>query len=84
MSSDAVKTTDRLRLDYINSLPQPFLIRTWGSNIQWPLESIDVQTGMLRFDVCGKLQIGHISDVAEFVDAENVSHDPEAFYQEEA
>ncbi len=78
------KTTDRLRLDYINNLPQPFLIRTWGSRVQWPLEYIDAETGMLKFDVCGKLQNGHIDDVAEFIDAEGVSHDPDTFYREEA
>ena len=77
-------TTDRLRMDYINSLPQPFLIRLWGDKIRWPLEDIDVQTGLLRFDVCGKLQVSHIGEVAEFIDADGKSHEPDSFYQEAA
>lgn len=72
---------DKLRMDYINSLPQPFTVRLLGDkDFLYQLESIDVQTGMLRFDVCGKLQVGHISDIGEFKDADGTEHEPDTFY----
>lgn len=74
------RVNDRLKMNFINSLPQPFLVRFVGDKIKWPLESIDVETGALRFDVCGKLQVSHIGDVAEFFDADGGQHDPESFY----
>lgn len=73
---------DLLRMDYINSLPQPFIIQQYDG-WKWPLESIDVETGCLRFDVCGKLQVSHISDVRLFIDADGCEHDPDDFYLEE-
>jgi hypothetical protein len=47
---------------------------------EWPLESIDVQTGMMRIDVCGKLQVKHIGDVREFIDADGDRHSADSFY----
>ena len=71
---------DLLRMDYINSLPQPLLVRTWGDNNWWELESIEVETGLLRFLVCGLLQVSHIREVATFKDLNDTEYDPETFY----
>ena len=72
---------DLLRMDYINSLPQPFMIRQWGEkDFMWELESIDVESGMLRFYVCGLLQVSHIDNVAEFKDMDGGIHPSEEFY----
>lgn len=73
---------DLLDMAYINSLPQPFLARTWGSSeaYYWPVEDIDVQTGLLRFDVCGKLEVKHIGDIKDFKDITGKVHDPDDFY----
>ena len=49
-----VQTGDKLKFDYINSLPQPFMGVFIGGD-EWPIEDIDVQTGLLRIDVCGKI-----------------------------
>jgi hypothetical protein len=76
------QTNDLLRGEYINSLPQPFLIRLGGDKIRWPLEYIDIETGCLKFDVCGKLQRGHIGDVIEFIDSDGKSHEPDSFYSD--
>ena len=38
---------DILRMDYINSLPQPFIARFYGGS-EWPVYDIEVQTGLLR------------------------------------
>lgn len=72
---------DKLRMDYINSLPQPFMARFIGGD-EWPIHDIDVETGLLRIDVCGKLQAMHIADVRFFRDAEGAEHDAESFYSD--
>lgn len=71
--------SDLLRLDYINSLPQPFIVHQWGGS-EWPLHDIDVETGLMHIDVCGMLDLVHIRDVRYFRDAEGVIHDAETFY----
>lgn len=73
---------DLLRMDYINSLPHPLSIRFYGDKHSWPLEYVCVETGLLKFDVVGKLQNGHMSDVAEVIDGNGNSHDPGDFYLE--
>ena len=70
---------DKLRIDYINSLPQPF-IATFFGNSEWPVHDIDVQTGLLRIDVCGMLQSEHIGAVKFFTDEAGEKHDAETFY----
>lgn len=71
---------DKLDLKYINSLPQPFLVRFLGDKTEWPLYDIDVETGLLRIDVMGKLQIKHIGEVSFFIDDDGVQHDSDSFY----
>lgn len=72
---------DLLRMDYINSLPQPLIAHFYGGS-EWPLYDIDVQTGMLRIDVVGKLDVKHIGDVRSFTDADGRQHDADDFYCE--
>ena len=72
--------SDKLRMDHINSLPQPFLVRFCGDREWWPVNDIDVQTGLMRIDVCGKLQIKDFCYVMEIHDADGEKHDPETFY----
>jgi hypothetical protein len=74
-----IEAGDLLDIDYINSLPQP-LIGVFFSGDRWPIVDIDVQTGVLRIDVCGKLQVMRIGDAKEFVDADGGIHDSESFY----
>ncbi len=71
--------TDLLRMDYINSLPQP-LFANFCTSSDWPVHDIDVQTGLLRIDACGMLDVKHIRSVLYFRDADGVRHDPESFY----
>lgn len=70
---------DLLRMDYINSLPQPFVATFYGGD-EWPVYDIDVETGLFRIDVVGKLQCCHIGDVAHFTDMDGDKHDSESFY----
>ena len=74
--------SDLLRIDHINSLPQPFIARLLGGS-EWPVYDIDVETGLLRIDVCGLLEVKHITDVTLFIDAEWVIHDVDSFYNED-
>lgn len=69
---------DLLRMDYINSLPQPFIAVTRLG--RWPVECIPVDAPSVRIDVCGLLQVISMADVREFIDAEGVSHDPDTFW----
>jgi hypothetical protein len=68
-----------LRPDYINSLPQPLIGVFFGGD-RWPIGDIDAQTGLLRIDVCGRLQVKHVGDVKCFVDASGVIHETDSFY----
>jgi hypothetical protein len=66
-------------MDHINSMPQPFMAHFCDGN-EWPIYDIDVETGLLRIEVCGKLQVMHIGDVLFFRDADGIEHDSESFY----
>jgi hypothetical protein len=72
---------DLLRIDYINSLPQPFLVEQLDG-CKWPLIDICVDTGCLRFDVMGMCQPSHISDIKQFIDADGVIHSTDSFYSD--
>ena len=72
---------DNWRMDYINGLPQPFIVRMLGG-YEWPLEDLDVETGLMRVDVCGKLQVMHIDDAVLFRDANGTEHTAESFYSD--
>ena len=75
---------DLLKIDFINSLPQPLRVRLLGQKEpMWELYDIDVETGLLRIDVCGKLQVMHIGDIGDVIDMDGVTHDPDSFYCEE-
>ena len=71
-----------LKMDYINSLPQPFVAHFYGGS-EWPVHDIDVETGLLRIDVCGLLEIKHIGEVNFFIDVDGDKHDADSFYNED-
>lgn len=74
-------SADKLRLDYINSLPQPFVAHFFGGD-EWPVYEIEVKTGLIMIDVCGKLQENRIGDVKFFRDMNGIEHDSETFYSD--
>lgn len=72
---------DLLRMDYINSMPQPFYVRLLGDKeIQWPVESICVETGCARIDVCGMLHVVRVSDFSFMMTADGDEVDIESLY----
>lgn len=74
--------SDLLRMDHINSLPQPFVAHFCGGS-EWPVFDIDVETGLLRIDVCGLLEVTNIGNVMFFRDMDGVEHDADSFYNED-
>jgi hypothetical protein len=69
---------DLLDMDYINSLPQPLFAKsgsTW-----WPVHDIEVQTGLLRLEVCGMLDLAHVGDFLWFRDGCGKEHCADDFY----
>jgi hypothetical protein len=75
---------DKLRMDYINSLAQPFLAHLFGDGYKypWPIVDIDVQTGLIRIDVCGKLQVIYFADISKIIDCDGNDHNPDTFYSD--
>lgn len=73
--------SDTLDMEYINSLPQPFIGRELGG-YRWPIHDFEVGTGLLRIDVCGKLQVKHIGDFTNFIDGDGIARSSEAFYSD--
>lgn len=71
---------DVLRMDHINSLPQPFFVRLCGDPTWWPVHDFEVSSGWLRIDVVGLLQVKSMGEVMEIRDGDHVSHEPETFY----
>lgn len=70
---------DKLRMDYINSLPQPFIARLAGG-VEWPIYDIEVETALCRIDVVGRLQVIPFCEVMSITDYAGTRHDPEDFW----
>ena len=73
--------SDLLRMEYINSLPQPFIARFCGGD-EWPVYDIDVETGLMRIDVVGKLQVMEFAEVTELIDVNGTEYDSDTFYSD--
>lgn len=73
--------SDVLRMEYINSLPQPFHAKFCGGD-EWHIYDIEVETGLLRIDVVGKLDVREVCEVMYFTDASGVKHDSDTFYSD--
>ena len=74
--------SDLLRMEYINSLPQPFTARFCGDKEFWPVNDFEVGTGLMRIDVVGLLEVRRFGEVMEIQDGDGMSHDPDTFYSD--
>lgn len=74
--------TDLLSMELIDSLPQPLWVSENGKDWWWPVVDIDVQTGLMRIDVCGQTQRCHFDDWSYVRDDAQVMHDWDTFYLE--
>lgn len=75
--------TDLLKMDFINSLPQPLFGSENGKDWWWPIIDIDVQTGLCRIDVMGKSQVKHFTDFKVIRDDAGIERNIDDFYNEE-
>lgn len=73
---------DLLKADFIDSLPQPLIAHLWGGG-RWPVYDISTETGLVRIDVVGMLEIIHIGDIKCIKDDAGVMHEVDDFYVEE-
>ena len=81
MSDHPDRGRDVLDMGYINSLPAPFIGRMLGG-WEWPIHDFEVETGLLRVDVCGMLQAMSIGEFTSFRDDAGRVHSVEGFYSD--
>lgn len=77
--SQGVEGGDILNMKKFNSLPSPVTARMCGGGEYW-IETLCVQTGCMHLDVCGQLDLSHISELLMFIDANGNEHNPDDFY----
>ncbi len=72
------KAGDLLDAEKINALNIKVVIKIGG--FECGLETVCVETGLCRFDVCGKIDTGSFSDIKTIIDWDNNEHDPDDLY----
>lgn len=70
---------DLLNMQKINSLSGPLTAR-FLDGYEWTIESIDIQTGLMRIDVCGQIDLESFSMVRTIIDGEGIEHESDDFY----
>ena len=70
---------DKLHMRKFNALPGPVIARFFGGG-EWLIETLCVQTGAMRVDVCGKIDFEDFSMVSMLIDADGDEHDPDDFW----
>ena len=70
---------DIIDIDKFNALPGPVAARIDFGAEHW-IETLCVQTGCMRLDVCGKIQLSHFDHVRKLIDADGNEHNPDIFY----
>jgi hypothetical protein len=74
---------DVLRMDHINGLPQPFMVRFCGDKDWSHVIDIGVDVPIVRIDVYGLVDHRQFAEVMEIRDAFGNLHDPDDWYAEE-
>ena len=73
---------DMLNMKKFNALPSPVTARLFSGSEHW-IESLCVQTGLMRLDVCGQIDLSEFSLVKTLVDIDGGEHDPDDFWIED-
>lgn len=79
---NSVQAGDLLNGVKFNALPSPVTARMCGGGSWW-IETLDVQTGTIRLDVCGKIDFSDFSEIMELIDINGIKHDPDDFWVDE-
>jgi hypothetical protein len=77
-----MSNNDLLVMYRINELEQPLSVRFAGDEHWWELHDVDVETGLLRINVMGKLEARHFGEVMELQDLNGVIYDSDYFYND--
>ena len=80
-AAQAVQYGDILDGEKFNKLPSPVTARMCSGS-EWWIETLDVQTGAMRLDVCGQIDLSHFSEVIELIDYNGYKHNPDDFWLE--
>ncbi len=70
---------DKIDIVKFNALPGPVTARLCGG-AEWWIETLCVQTALMRVDVCGQTDRHCFSEVMALIDADGIEHDPETFW----
>lgn len=73
---------DVICIEKFNSLSSPVTASMYGGGEYW-IETLDVQTGLMRLDVCGQIDLSSFGLVKSLIDADGISHDPDDFWVEQ-
>lgn len=71
---------DKLKADEINRIPGPFLVRFFGSDWQWEVIDVEVETALIRINVCGLSEVKCFCEVADIQDINGQHHDPDELW----
>lgn len=75
--------SDLLNMEAINSLPHPLVGVFYGKDTDtWMIHDIDVETGVIRIDVHGPLDVRSFCELTAIIDADSNNHDPEKFWSD--
>ena len=70
---------DVINMAKFNALPAPVTARLISGDELW-IETLDVQTGFMRLDVQGQIDLECFSFVAMLIDIDGGEHDPDEFW----
>jgi len=77
-----IQEGDLLKIKEFNELPSPVTARIFGGGEYW-IETLDVQTGCMRLDVSGQIDLSEFSMVKMLIDANGNEYDPDDFWVED-
>ena len=72
---------DIIDLGKFNSLPSPVTARILSGAEYW-IETLDVQTGLMKIDVCGQVDLTSFAEVLMLIDADGIEHNPDDFWMD--
>lgn len=75
-----VQKNDILDIDKFNALPHPVTAILYGDTSGYWIETLCVQTGCMRLDVMGQIDLCHFDSVKQLVDIDGGKHDPDEFW----
>lgn len=75
---------DILDVDKFNSLPHPLMAVLWGCDSGITIETVCVETGCMRLDVMGQIDLSHFDNVKAVIDGDGVKHDADDFWLEDS